>query len=180
MHPLSSDRASWLGDPYADTRSHYKGFAIRTRKNLLFMGQALDAGHDIHIVTQLVNSLLGVVVFPWERGVIAKMNTTALVDLQTDGWPVWDITADDQGTHTLMQFLKCFRHSVAHGNIRFDSDSRTLDEVFVEVANFPKPDKKHPNRSGPAWAARIRADHLLEFVLRLINLIELHTSPNAA
>ena len=46
-------------------RGTSEGFAQRTRKNLLYIEEASRSGADVHAVTQIVNSLLGLVVFPW-------------------------------------------------------------------------------------------------------------------
>jgi hypothetical protein len=172
MH-TNPDRAEWLGDPYVDERNHPAGFAIRTRKNLLFLEQARTDGADVHVVAQLVNSLLGVVVFPWEKQLVLRLGRLRLETLRNQGWPQWDLTV---GTcDTLGQLIRKFRHAVAHGNVRFTSESRLLDEVFVEVANFSQPPAKGP----PTWAARMRADRLREFCLRLIYLFECQSRKNA-
>ena len=49
------------------SRNETEGFAIRTKKNMDFIVAAHDSGEDVHVVTQLVLSLLGMVVFPFER-----------------------------------------------------------------------------------------------------------------
>lgn len=43
------------------------GFAERTRKNLGNVRNAFEKGEDFHVVTHLVNSLLGVVVVQRKR-----------------------------------------------------------------------------------------------------------------
>jgi hypothetical protein len=48
-------------------RSDALGLAERTRKNLLFIEGAFERGEDVHVITQVANSLLMLVVFPWER-----------------------------------------------------------------------------------------------------------------
>jgi hypothetical protein len=47
-------------------RNTIEGFAERTRKNLRFIVAAYDGGQDVHTVTQLINSLLGLIVYPYE------------------------------------------------------------------------------------------------------------------
>ena len=49
------------------TRGEAIEFAQRTRKNLEYVKGAFDAGEDLQVVTQLVNSLLGIVVVPKEQ-----------------------------------------------------------------------------------------------------------------
>lgn len=47
-------------------RSDALGLAERTRKNLFFIEAAFERGEDVHVITQVANSLLMLVVFPWE------------------------------------------------------------------------------------------------------------------
>src|SRR5579871_4104882 len=49
------------------SRQLSSGLAQRTLKNLEFMEEAHALGRDVHIVTQMVNSLLGLLVFPVEK-----------------------------------------------------------------------------------------------------------------
>ena len=62
--------------------------------------------------------------------------------------------------------VRRLRNAVAHGHMRFSSDSRLLEEVFVEVADF-KPDTEEPY-----WIARIQGRELRSFCLKFIQLIE--------
>ena len=43
------------------------GFSARTLKNLAYLDAARDEGADVHVVTQLVTSLLGLIVFPYQE-----------------------------------------------------------------------------------------------------------------
>jgi protein-tyrosine phosphatase len=129
-------------------RNHALGFAERTRKNLEYIETAFGDGVDVRVVTQLANSLLGLIVFPWEKDFaksVAKLQVDALVK---QGWPRWEIRRGY--CRTLGDLVRRLRNAVAHGHMRFSSDSRLLEEVFVEVADF-KPDTKEPY-----WIARIR------------------------
>jgi hypothetical protein len=52
------------------SRNESEGFAQRTRENLEFITHAKQQGSHVHVVTQLVNSMLGLVIFPWEAAVL--------------------------------------------------------------------------------------------------------------
>ncbi len=85
------------------SRTTTEGFALRTRKNLDFIKNAREQRcEDVHIVTQLVTSLLGLVVWPRERyddsNNIWKIHIN---DLVRQGWPEWDITPGKSNTKTL-------------------------------------------------------------------------------
>ncbi len=147
------------------SRGHALGFANRTRKNLEHIETAFANGADVHVITQLVNSLLGLIVFPLEKNFVDSIRTNRLVDLQKHGWPEWTVTHGS--SETLGELIKNLRHSVAHGNIRFSSESRNSDEVDIEVENYQPPQYKQLK-----WSAKITAKHLREFCLRFINLID--------
>lgn len=59
------------------SRNDSRGFADRTRKNLLFIEQAYESGNDVHVVTQIVTSSLGLIVFPWEHEADVKIRNFA-------------------------------------------------------------------------------------------------------
>ena len=53
---------------YSLSRNATEEFARRVRKNLDYIIRKRNEGEDVHEVTQLVISLLGIIVFPWESG----------------------------------------------------------------------------------------------------------------
>jgi hypothetical protein len=147
------------------SRNDSLGFAERTRKNLKYIEESFKTGADVHVITQLVNSLLALIVFPWERLFLEHVQTLSLADLTRDGWPRWEIKSGS--CDTLGQLIRYLRNGIAHGNIQFFSDNRYLNEVILEIANYPKPQASIPN-----WSAQIRGDQLREFCLRFIDLLE--------
>src|SRR5437868_6710476 len=104
-------------------------FARRTRKNLDFVLAVSD--ERVHPVTQLANSLLGLVVFPWEQTLVARLKKQRLELLSAHGWPKWQV---DVGTvKTLEDLIKRIRNATAHGNITFSSDSKNLADVELQI-----------------------------------------------
>lgn len=83
-------------------------------------------------VTQLVNSLLGLVVFPQQhyRDQIPK---EPLSKLEAMGWPkplVKGTFPDD--LNNLADLMRCVRNSIAHFNIEFtSSDNQTIDGIRI-------------------------------------------------
>lgn len=148
------------------TRGHALGFASRTRKNLEYIEDAFKSGANVHVITQLANSLLGLIVFPWEKHFVDSISKVRLDDLAKRGWPIWTITKGS--CETLGELIKYLRHSVAHGNILFSSDSRNIDEVNIDVENYPSGNKD----KGPNWTAKISARDLRQFCILFIELIE--------
>jgi hypothetical protein len=146
------------------SRNDPLGFADRTRKNLKRIQTAYAANEDVHVVTQVGNSLLGLIVFPFERKIAGGVADLKLSELSELGWPTWEITLGK--ANTLGQLIKHLRNATAHGRITFSSDSRRLEEVYIEVEDF------RMKATEPFWRARIKASDLLTFCLRFIDLIE--------
>jgi signal transduction histidine kinase len=115
-------------------------FALYTRQNLEFIERASKSDeNNVHVVTQIANSLLGLVVFLWEREFIRYTKELQLDDLVKDGWPRFEISKGE--CETLHQLVRHLRNAVAHGRIRFSSDSRDPNSVMIDIE-----DGKRTNR----------------------------------
>jgi hypothetical protein len=100
-----------------------RDFALRTRKNL----EALEALHErndeVFEVTQLINSMLGLLVFP-QQEYVESIPKTPLKDLLQDGWPIPRVTGNFQQVTDLNQLIRYLRNAVAHFNIKFIGDGK--------------------------------------------------------
>lgn len=148
-------------------RNTIEGFALRVRKNLDFMIVAREDDEDIHIVTQLVCSLLGLIVFPCEhfrRTGFLDFKTMLFEDLVDDGWPKWAFHIGQ--SESLDRHLSHLRNALSHRRVHFSSDDRSLAGVEVTFWDRAKPE-------GPDnWSASIDGAGLLDFVERLSTLID--------
>ena len=151
------------------------GLAKRTRTNLKHIRHAHADREDVHPVTQLLISLLGFIVLPWEdHETYALVKTTLdnrLCELYRQGWPEWNITCDcptkgQKKTKTLKQLVRHIRNAASHGRIEFDSESRNLEEVTFLMEDAPS--KEAPVN----WRAEIRGDHLYTFCIRFTRALE--------
>lgn len=61
-------------------------FTSRTRRNLEYLDNQYEQGASVYPVTQLWNSLLGLVVLPRERE-FESIERTPMVELWAQGWP---------------------------------------------------------------------------------------------
>ena len=139
-------------------------FASRVQKNLKYVMHGFDNQKDVHVVTQLVTSLLGLVVLPWERELVRHIKKVKLKDLADQGWPEWSTTLGK--TETLGELIHRVRNAVAHGSFMFSSDSRLLSEVVLEV------EVKKTKCSEPYWRAHIGGCELYSFCLLFSEYIE--------
>lgn len=136
-------------------------FARRTLKNLEFIVSSRGNGEDVHVVTQSVVSLLGLLIFPWERSAIDAVKKKKLPVLSSQGWPKWDMTG--RRVVNVGDLVELLRNSTTHGNVVFDSDSPEPANVMVMFSN-------HPNgRSEADWSGKIRGDHLIDFCQRFLS-----------
>ncbi|CAG0986428.1 hypothetical protein GPROT1_02661 [Gammaproteobacteria bacterium] len=148
------------------SRNHARGFANRTRKNLKYIETAFENNTaDVHVVTQIINSLLGLIIFLREKGAMKSIAIKRLADLKAEGWPEWTFTYGS--SKTLDDLTKELRNAVAHGNIDYSSESRNSDEVDIEVKTYIPPEY-----TVLKWSAKISATHLRDFCLHLSDLIE--------
>ncbi len=153
-----------------ETRNKPIGFAQRTRKNLEYVSNARSRNEDVHIVTHLVNSMLGIVVVPHQHYSKMAFWSVTLKELR---WPKWDITLDvpkrgKPKTKTLGHLVWHLRNAAAHGRFEFigEQDSRNLSEVGLVVHDAPGEGQE------PNWQAEIGGPDLYRFCLLLAEHIE--------
>jgi hypothetical protein len=148
-------------------RNTIDGFArVRTNLDYILAARAKDA--EVHVVTELLVSLLGLAVFPVEwykqRGV-RNWDHYKLDDLYQDGWPKWTFHIEP-APETLGSLLEHIRNGASHRRVQFSSDDRELKNVTITFRDRLKP------RAPDNWAASISADQLLVFVRKLSTLAE--------
>ena len=156
-----------------ESRDTTRGFAERTRRNLELARLSSESGADFHIVTQTVNSLLGIVVVPEER--VEFDNDTfsvSLAELYQRGWPSWNIELDEPAgpipkTERLTELVWHLRNAAAHGRFYFhgDRDSRNLEDVTIRVED-------KPTHGAVNWRCWISAESLFDFCIRLCDRIQ--------
>ena len=149
--------------PTLASRGESVGFAQRTLKNLRRIETAYTDEEDVHVVTQRVLSLLGVVVFPWMEGFEQNIKNLRLEGLGQKGWPTWVIFRGE--SKTLGELLGHLRNAVAHRRLRFTSDSPDPSNVSIEFE-----DRRRGNPRSH-WGARISADNLKLFLEKFMELV---------
>ena len=147
-----------------------KDFAARTRKNLEFIEQqAGKPDMEVYEVTQLVNSMLGLLVFPKESycGLIPE---TPLAELVPKGWPPVQATPwiqaspDYRPCLNLRQLVTTLRNGIAHYNIEFIADEQTYQITGLRIWNHYKGKK--------TWEAELSLTDLKAITYRFLDLLE--------
>ena len=159
-------------------------FVRRTKCNLLFIEDSVKENPDkrIYEVTQLINSLIGLVVLPFEklkyketpkgRYYLTLPNLT-IEEMVADGWEAPKVTEGFPKVEDLHQLVNYLRNAVAHFNIEFLVNPRTKHISGVIVENY------HQNTGEMRWQAEMSIKALRDNVLRFIDLLEQAYAPDA-
>jgi hypothetical protein len=136
-----------------------RDFAKRTIDNVKLLEKHYGS-KDRYEVTQLINSLYGLVIIPKEKALsyIPELN---LQQLAASGWPQFEIIKDDTRCDNLRKLIVNLRNGAAHAKIEFEDQGGKIEKLTI--AN--RWNQKH-------WRARISVDDLRIFVERFAEILE--------
>lgn len=96
-----------------------KDFAYRTRKNLDALRELHETEPDrVYEVTQLINSMLGLLIFPQQQYIDA-IPEISLDELKQQGWPIPRVMGVYPQVSNLKQLVRYLRNAIAHFNLKF-------------------------------------------------------------
>lgn len=150
------------------THLHYD-FALRTKANLEFIEKVYQDGTSgVYNVTQLVNSLLGMVIFLKEGRLVPAIPLSRFC-LYSDVQVILD---DNNDCFRVNRFIRRFRNAIAH--CRFDVFGSKDDiQGFI----------MHDQRPGQPvdWKIRITTQGIRDFAFGLVDyVINYHSNSEAA
>ena len=155
-----------------------RDFASRTKKNLEVIETLQNEGREVFEVTQLINSMLGLLVFPQQR-YIQSIPKTPLKQLENEGWPVPRVTGRFRQVTNLNQLIRYLRNAVAHFNIKFIGDGsneiailRVWNMAPVREKGKIVRDENGKPKEEKNWEAELSLDDIREITYRFIELIE--------
>jgi len=135
-------------------------FAKRTLQNLNYVQEgALRGEAGVYEVTQLWNSLLGLIVLPHEH-VINRLPMIPMNELSPQGWPLLTTAGDEPPS--VQALVRCLRNAVAHFNVEFNAG--TDGEIASVTMWNEKPRPIPPSR---VWEGVITIREL-EHLARLL------------
>ncbi len=139
-------------------------FVKRTRQNLeVIRAFERENKGSAFEFTQLVNSMLGLLVFPQQK-YVAAIPKTPLSDLRNVGWRFPTKIEGDFEPDNLHDLFCMLRNGIAHFNVKFISDSnRQLSGLQI----WNQRNKKTP----PNWKAEITKDDLEDLTNRFVELL---------
>lgn len=142
-------------------------FVKRTRINLDYIEDRVreDPDEKLFEVTQLVNSLLGIIVLPKEH-YLRHIPKTPLQELADSGWPIVGklIGEFPENCTNLRELINNLRHSIAHFNIEFIADGNTRNIIGLKMWNYYRREVR--------WRIEISLEDLREATLLLFDVIE--------
>lgn len=140
-----------------------RDFAERTRRNLRAIERLRDKGDEVYEVTQLVNSMLGLLVFPREE-FVEQIPRTPLNELKTSGWPIPRVSEGFPPAADLRELVRYLRNAIAHFNIQFIGDG--MNEIrILKVWNT------NPRTQEKTWEAEVGIDELRGISERFVDLL---------
>lgn len=152
-----------------DKNSLVLDFARRTKKNLEFVesyvhSKPLDSNVEVYEVTQLINSLLGLLVFPQQK-FYNDLPKKTLSELKAEGWPDVRVIEGKLREDNLKGLLRYLRNGVSHFNVEFviNQDGALSG---IRVWNVP------PESEKCDWKAELKLEELKSIVYKFIELIE--------
>ena len=99
-------------------------FAWRTQQNLRAIETAEQNGACVFETTQLINSMLGLLVFPREE-FVDRIPKTPLSQLRSEGWPVPRVRPGFAQASDLAELVRYLRNAISHFNLKFQRDSQS-------------------------------------------------------
>lgn len=139
-------------------------FARRTRANLELIESAKRP--DVFEVTQLFNSMLGLLVFP-QQSYIDRIPKTPLRDLIDSGWPAIKIIKGDASYDNLQQLIRMLRNGVSHCNVTFIADNKN-QLTGLKIWNHEGGKKHNPTN----WEAELSISDLRNIAIKFVELME--------
>ncbi|AUC93698.1 hypothetical protein CWS35_04805 [Bradyrhizobium sp. SK17] len=139
-------------------------FAHRTRKNLMIIEKGAECAPTEHFeVTQLVNSAIGLLMFP-QQEFVDSLPEWNLDELRRRGWPIPEIEHGEERTQNLRSLTRNMRNSFAHFNIDFRSDRGKIAGLYL----WNKPEEKQPAN----WVCYICVADLRQLFEKFAQLME--------
>ena len=142
-----------------------RDFASRTRANLETLRDFQKAQSDVEVyeVTQLINSMLGLLVFPQQR-YIDRIPKTPLGELASQGWPSPKVEGNYPQVKDLRELVRYLRNAITHCNLQFLVDER-------EQINGLRVWNTNPRTDQTTWMAKLSIEDIEKITDRFIQLL---------
>ena len=142
-------------------------FAKRTLANLDTLRLLRDKNPEVRFyeVTNLINSMLGLLIFP-QQAFINEIPPTSLPDLEAQGWPIPRVTGKFAQVRNLNELVRFLRNAIAHCNVKFKAGEH---EEIVGIIVWNNDTRK--SGSPKTWQAELSIDEIEQITRRFVALI---------
>ena len=134
-------------------------FIARTQKNLIAIECLKEKGGEVYEVTQLLNSMLGLLIFPRAR-FFEKIQDKSWDLMDKEGWPL--PSGDNAHVSNLKQLVRNMRNAVAHFNIELVNDGNEI--IGIRFSSY--------HRKGQNWTGVYDIASLRKFVDMFLDHIQ--------
>lgn len=129
-------------------------------------------GEDVYETTQLVNSCLGLLVFP-QQEFMDRIPETPLDQLARQGWPIPRVVGNFKQVTDLNQLIRYLRNAISHFNVQFIGDGH--NEIrLLKVWNT------NPRNGEKTWQAELSVSDLRKIAHMFSELLIEFRDPNKA
>jgi hypothetical protein len=142
-------------------------FAKRTRTNLetlRLLQTHKENEYKVFEVTQLINSMLGLLVFPQQR-YVEEIPETPLHELAAKGWPIPRVVGDYPQVQDLRELVRFLRNAISHFNIEFVPGPKG------EISGLRVWNKETRRPYKTKWKAELSVGDLEKITTRFIALL---------
>jgi hypothetical protein len=144
----------------------------RTMQNLYIIENRDVPADDKWEVTQLINSFLGVVAYPWETWE-TELRDIRLDSLEGKRWPrLAPLDSRDTACESVGDLVRLVRNAFAHGNINFHTDSRSNHICALTIWNTD------PETHLRTWAAKVDIRTMKQVLTAMCTQIQEFAVPN--
>ena len=134
-------------------------FIARTQKNLRAIECLKEKGGEVYEVTQLLNSMLGLLIFPKEK-LYKKIQPKNWDMMVKEGWPL--PSGDNAKVSDLEELIRKMRNAVAHINIELVNDGNEI--IGIRFSSY--------HRKGQNWTGVYDIASLRKFVDMFLDHIQ--------
>lgn len=140
-------------------------FAKRTQANLERVERLAreNPNSEVFEVTQLINSMLGLLVFPKE-GYFNSIPEKSFDELRQEGWQLPRTRGDYPQVSNLRELIRYLRNSISHFNIEFQANENTYEIYGLKVWN-------KNIRGVTNWEADLTIAELRDLTYRFIEML---------
>ncbi len=143
---------------YASEAEYVREYIDRTKWNYNFIKRVSDSFE----VTQLINSMVGLLIIPRER--YLDQITDNLIDQGLLAKMIRCIQKDDYSDSTLKAIVKHMRNAVAHGRMEFHAEKPPLNGASLIIHSVIFRDQDDPKRPSKYFKMEVKVDLLEEFL----------------